>query len=66
MSAATGRGSVASNPNRAGSRPMTVAAWMAGTNSFVSCFRNRLRARVQKSLDPTARMAWTIFNSPAL
>src|SRR5439155_302997 len=46
-----------SKPYWPGSRPITVAAWIAGTNSLVSRRRKRVRANTQKSVEPVARIA---------
>ena len=45
---------------------MSVAAWIWGTNSFVSRRRWFVWASVQKSEDPVARIARVTFTSPAL
>src|SRR5262249_31430322 len=46
-----------SNPYWLGSRPISIAAWIAGTKSFVSRFRYLERLRSQKSVEPVPRIA---------
>ena len=55
-----------SNPYWSGSRPMSVAAWIAGMNSRVSRRRYSVRVRAQKSDEPVTRIARLTTTSPAL
>src|SRR2546427_10983904 len=54
------------NPYWSGSRPMSVAAWMAGTYSRVSRRRCFVRVRFQKFDEPVTRIARITLPSPAL
>src|SRR5438552_8221002 len=52
------------NPYWSGSRPMSVAAWMAGTYSRVSRRRYFVRVRFQKFDEPVTRIARITLPSP--